>query len=177
LWQSTTETKSNIPLYEWKEFQHTPGIYFEEVGILNQIESAWKLVIELDVEALEICSQQLRDYTEQLEEHCKTLIENVQQTCTNVLQIINKDSDKLTLLLSHLRALYNPPNNKRGLIDAIGTVSKTLFETIDADDEKIINEQLTLLRNNEQTLQQEMKNQLKELKGTIRHTWIAWRKP
>jgi len=33
-------------------------------------------------------------------------------------------------------------------VDAIGTVSKTLFGTMDADDEKIINEQLNLLANN-----------------------------
>jgi len=136
---------------------------------MNQVEFAWKLVIKLDVGALEIRSQQLRDYTEQLEEHCKILIGNVQQTCTNVLQIIHKDSDKLTLLLTHLRALYKTPNSKRGLIDATGTDSKTLFETMDADDEKIINEQLTLLRNNQQTLQHAMKNQLKVLKGTIGH--------
>jgi len=80
--------------------------------------------------------------------------------------MINKDNAKLALLLTHLRALYKTPNNKRGLIDAIDTVSKTLFGTMDADDEKIINEQLNLLANNQQTLQHAMKNQLKILKGT-----------
>jgi len=111
--------------------------------------------------ALEIRSQQFQDYTEQLEQHCKTLIGNIHQMCTNVLQIIHKDSAKLTLLLTHLRTLYKTPNNKRGLTDAIDTVSKTLFGTMDADDEKIINEQLNLLRNNQQILQHAMKNQLK----------------
>jgi len=43
---------------------------------------------------------------------------------------------------------------------------------MDADDEKIINEQLILLQNNEQTLQHKMKNQLKVLKET-KATWIA----
>jgi len=52
--------------------------------------------------------------------------------------MINKDNAKLALLLTHLRALYKTPNNKRGLIDVIDTVSKTLFGTIDADDERII---------------------------------------
>jgi len=66
--------------YEWKEFQDTPGIYFEEIGVMNQIESAWKLVIKLDVRALEIRSQQLQDYINQLEEHWKTVIGNAQQT-------------------------------------------------------------------------------------------------
>jgi len=73
---------------------------------MNQVESAWKLVIKLDIGALEIRFQQLRNYTEQMEDHCKTLIGNVQQTCSNVLQMINKDNAKLALLLMHLRALY-----------------------------------------------------------------------
>jgi len=136
---------------------------------MNQVESAWKLVIKMDIGVLEIRYQQLRNYTAQMEDHCNTLIGNVQQTCSNVLQMINKDNAKLALLLTHLRALCKTPNNKRGLIDAIGTVSKMLFGTMDADDEKIINEQLNLLANNQQTLQHAMKNQLKILTGTIGH--------
>jgi len=71
----------------------------------------------------------------------------------------------------HLRVLYKTLNNKRGLIDAIGTISKTLFGTMDADNaERVINEQLNLLANNKQTLQHAIKNQdLKILKGTIGH--------
>jgi len=65
----------------------------------------------------------------------------------------------------HLRALYKTSNNKRGLIDAIGTISKTLFDTMDADDERIINEQLNLLRNNQQTLQHTIKKSIKSVEG------------
>jgi len=136
---------------------------------MNQVESTWKLVIKLDVGALGIRLQQLQEYTNQMEDHCKNLIGNVQQTCMNILQIIHRDHSKLTLLLTHLRALYKTPNNKRGLIDAIGTISKTLFGTMDADDERIINEQLNLLANNQQTMQHAIRNQLKILEGTIGH--------
>jgi len=136
---------------------------------MNQVESVWKLVIKLDVGALEIRFQQLQDYTNQMAEDCDALIGNVHQTCVNVLRIIHRGSVKLTILLTHLRTLYKTPNSKRGLIDVIGTISKTLFGTMDADDERVINEQLDLLRNNQQTLQHAMKNQLKVLKGTIGH--------
>jgi len=46
---------------------------------------------------------------------------------------------KLTLLLthSHLRALYKTLNNKQELIDTSGTISKTLFGTMDADDVRV----------------------------------------
>jgi len=98
-----------------------------------------------------------------MEEHCKTLIRNVQQTCANILQITHKDSDKLALLLTHLRALYKTSNNKRELIDTIDTISKTLFDTMDADDERVINIFNQLIKNNQQTLQHAIKNQLKVL--------------
>jgi len=65
-------------------------------------------------------------------------------------------------------ALYKTPNNKRGLINAIGTISKTLFGTIDANDERIINEQLNLLRNNQQTLQHTIKKSIKSVEGNNR---------
>jgi len=130
---------------------------------------ARKLVIKVDVGALEIRFQQLQDYTNQMKDHCQTLIGNIQQTCINVLQIIDKDNAKLALLLTHLRTVYKNSNKRRGLIDAIGTISKTLFGTMDADDEKVINEQLKLLANNQQTLQHAIKNRLKILQGTIDH--------
>jgi len=136
---------------------------------MNQVESAWKLVIKLDIGALEIRFQQLQDYMNQMTEECDALIGNTHQTCMNILRIIRKGSTKLTTLLTHLRTLYKTPTSKRGLIDAIGTISKTLFGTMDADDERVINEQLDLLRNKQHTLQHAMKNQLKVLKGTIGH--------
>jgi len=73
----------------------------------------------------------------------------------------------------HFRILYKTTNNKQELIDAIG---KMLFGTMDTDDERVINEQLSLLGDNQQTLQHAVKNQLKVLKETIESIWIAWKK-
>jgi len=137
---------------------------------MNQINSVWKLVIELDVGALEIRYQQLQDYIKTTEGHCKRLTGNTQQACQNIMKIVQKDEEKLTLQLTHLRALYRNPNDRRGLINAIGMISKTLFGTMDADDAQVINKQLELLRNNEKTLQHAVKNQLKVLDATIGHT-------
>jgi len=49
-------------------------------------------------------------------------------------------------------------------------ISKTLFGTMDANDAKIVNEQLELLRNNQKTMQHAVQNQLKILDATIGHT-------
>jgi len=86
------------------------------------------------------------------------------------MRIIQKDEAKLTLQLTHLRAFYKNPSDRRGLINAIGMISKTLFGIMDADDAKIVNEQLELLRNNQKTMQYAVQNQLKILDATIGHT-------
>lgn len=58
---------------------------------------------------------------------------------------------------------------KRGLINEIGTIAKSLFGTMDANDEKLINKQLTLLHNTQQMAQHVIKNQIKILQQTIAH--------
>ncbi|KYN12203.1 hypothetical protein ALC57_15635 [Trachymyrmex cornetzi] len=86
-----------------------------------------------------------------------------------MLKIFEKNNEKLSTSLNQLKIVYKATQNKRGLIDAIGTVSKTLFGTMDADDAKQIYEQLQLLEGKEQMLQHVAKNQLKIINATIDH--------
>jgi len=46
-----------------------------------------------------------------------------------------------------LNTLYQTPKLKHGLINIIGSISKTLFGTMDAEDATLINEQIKLLQN------------------------------
>jgi len=81
-------TFDSAQLYELTKFNRTySGIYYEEIGLMNQIESVWKLVIEFDVGAIEIRYQQLQDYVKSTEGRCKRLTGNVQQTCQNIMKI------------------------------------------------------------------------------------------
>jgi len=94
-------------------FNRTSGIYFEEIGLMNQIESVWKLVIKL-IGAIEIRYQPLQDYVRSTEKRNGRLTRNVQQTCQNmkIMKIIQKDEIKLTLQLTHFRALYKTPSDR-----------------------------------------------------------------
>jgi len=87
-----------------------------------------------------------------------------------IMKIIQKDEAKLTLQLTHLRALYKNPSDRRELINAIGMISKTLFGTMNGNNTQVVNEQLDLLRNNQKTIQHAVKYQLKGLDATISHT-------
>ena len=83
---------------------------------------------------------------------------------------MKKENKQLATSLKRLQTAYQTPKNvRRGLLDGIGTVAKTLFGTMDADDEKKIAEQLNLLQNQQQTLQHAAKNQIKILNTTTAH--------
>ncbi|KYN12072.1 hypothetical protein ALC57_15763, partial [Trachymyrmex cornetzi] len=102
---------------------------------MNQVETEWKLVIQLDITALNARYEKMQEYLKNTEKRCGQVIAgNSQETCANMMQILDKENSQLTASLAQLRTLYNANTNKRGLINAIGTISKTLFGTMDAED-------------------------------------------
>ncbi|XP_024888575.1 uncharacterized protein LOC112465302 [Temnothorax curvispinosus] len=172
-WSTCTKTEPDTrEPFEVKKFTHEPGIYFEKIGVMNQVESAWKMVIKLDIIAMDHRYQQLQNYMAQTKALCydKPLEEEMKQTCQTLLQIIEKDNEQVTTILRRLKIAYqNPRKTRRGLINGLGTIAKTLFGTMDADDEIIIKEQLKLMQGNQQTIQHAVKHQIKILNATIAH--------
>ena len=160
---------SPVPPYEVTQFINEPGIYFERIRHLQQTKATWKLAIRIDVTALNIRHQQLQRYLNHTEELCNYAVGDIKNTCQITLRITNRENDRMTHALEQLQIIYKSPISKRGLIDAIGQISKTLFGTMDAEDAKIINEQLQILNNQQQTLQHAAKNQLKIINSTINH--------
>jgi hypothetical protein len=150
-------------------FTAEPGIYYEKIGQLQQTKATWKMAIRIDVTALNIRHQQLQENLARIEEICNHAIKSIKNTCQITLQTIRRENSKMTRNLGQLQTIYRSPLSKRGLIDAVGQISKTLFGTMDAEDAKIINEQIQLLNNQQQTLQHATKNQLKIINATIGH--------
>ncbi|KYM96677.1 hypothetical protein ALC62_12661 [Cyphomyrmex costatus] len=91
-------------------------------------------------------------------------------TCKNMHTIAERGHDRPKNLITAIQAIYTAPINKRcGLIDGLGTIAKSLFGTMDANDEKIIKEQLTLLHNEAAAIRHAVSNQLKIINSTIKH--------
>jgi len=77
------------------------------------------------------------------------------------MEIVRKESRQLNRIMTTINTAYVTLTNKRrGLVDGIGTIAKTLFGIMDANDDKLINEQLQLLENRQQTIQHTVKNQI-----------------
>jgi len=77
----------------------------------------------------------------------------------------DKDDVKLTLLTYCLNTIYQTSNLKRGLINVIRSISRTLVGTMDA----LIKEQIKLLQNRQLTTQHASKYEIKVLNATIKH--------
>ena len=158
------------PAYEVEEFTHQPGIYYEKIGELHPLETKWKIVIQINVTSLTERLGQLENYMQKTKSMCQLLAFAHKETCDNLYQITKGDYEKINKEMEKIKLMYQSPRiEKRGIIDGIGTIAKTLFGTMDANDEKLINEQLTLLQNKQQTVQHVTKNQIKILQETIAH--------
>ncbi|KAL6256617.1 hypothetical protein P5V15_012728 [Pogonomyrmex californicus] len=85
----------------------------------------------------------------------------------------NDDLNELNCRLCHI--IYYVSCVKRLIEDknvsiyGIGTIAKTLFGTMDNEDRKLINEQLSILDNKQQTTEHIIKNQIKIINATIAH--------
>jgi len=93
-------------------------------------------------------------------------------TYTHMSKLLRDYGEKIKkkILMNRIQTVYGTKTNKRrGLINGLGSIAKTLFGTMDANDEKLISEQLTLLYNANAVTQHALKNQIKVINSTIIH--------
>ncbi|XP_024885827.1 uncharacterized protein LOC112463592, partial [Temnothorax curvispinosus] len=158
-----------MPPYEVTSFSDEPGIYFEKIGTMQLQENTWKLAIRIEVAAFAIRYHQLQHYLGRIKNLCDRVKDDNRVICNNILRITEDDNTKLTQLIIRLQTIYKVPTSRRGLLDAIGTISKTLFGTMDADDEKHIQEQLELMQNQQNVMRHAAKSQIKIINATLGH--------
>lgn len=127
-------------------------------------------MIQLDTTTITTRYKQVQKYLDQTKIICKRSNGKivVKTTCENLSNSVQKSLQQITERNNIINNVYTTTSDKRrGLIDGIGSIAKSLFGVMDANDEKIINEQLTLIENNQETLRHAVKNQLKVINKTI----------
>jgi len=155
--------------YEIIEYTDNPGIFYEKIGHLHYSTRKWKLIIKLDIATITRRHKQIEDYLEKTEKACNTT-QLHKETCDKFDAIAKRDSIYLHRVITQLNAIYKPQiNRRRGLIDGIGTLSKTLFGVMDANDEKHINTQLNALDAQQKITQHEIHKQIKIINETVAH--------
>ncbi|XP_077282385.1 uncharacterized protein LOC143908569 [Temnothorax americanus] len=170
--QALAQAEKTEPHYKIQQFQNHPGMYYEKLGRMHYSRKTWKLVVKFDLTTLNRRHEQIEKYLQEARITCDNKILQLlhNETCLTFENIARRELDYLTKILTQINTIYKTStDSRRGLMDGIGSIAKSLFGTMDANDEKRINEQLQLLGNNQQTLHHTMQNQIKVMNATIGH--------
>lgn len=93
----------------------------------------------------------------------------LKNACKTMNTLARQEIDHAQQLFKHIDTTYKQQTNKRrGLIDGLGSIAKSLFGVMDANDDKLIKEQLALIENQD-IISHATKNQLHVLNVTIAH--------
>lgn len=134
------------------------GIVFEEIGRANLYANEWKFVMYYDLENFKYEFNNIKYITEEITGICHKLGNEslLAHTCNGTLLQINLIINSI----EYKNVLLNTPNRvRRGLFNAVGTISKTLFGTLDEDDAKLYDEQIKNLTLNQNKFLSLMKSQ------------------
>ena len=119
------------------------GIHFTHLGELYIVTDSWKIVTHLKMDTLLERNRQLASYMNQLQRRCENEIA-IQFTCGEHLDPLLRRAEKLYKRVDQVSEMPTyVPNKQRGLISGIGTLAKTIFGTMDADDAEQINNHLS----------------------------------
>ena len=113
---------------------NNPGIYFENIGKIGLYSNEWQVIVYYDLTNYYFELTKLNQYIINIRTMCNKMLavhENM-YLCTNIAQqfelILNGIKDRNILLRPQKQ------KKKRSLFNAVGTLSKTLFGTLNEDD-------------------------------------------
>lgn len=142
------------------QIDHNPGIYFEERGKVELFTTQWKLIAYYDLTSFNGALTQAEFYVNEINNLCKQLEgkPNFDLLCSSAVAEVSHLMNDIKLKFSLIQPKHKP-RNKRALVNVIGTISKSLFGTMDEDDAKFYDKQIEKLKYNENYLLELVKNQ------------------
>lgn len=160
--------------YNYMPIIQSPGLYYEKVGTLNLYNDNWKLITYLNLQNYRDEFKLILLFTHDIQRLClltknrlgmiTSECDSFNKTVTDSIQNIRFQDD---LILDMLGIDTHSVREKRALINAIGTISKTLFGTLDADDAKYYDDQIEKLKLDQNHLSKLLKRQTSILQNTV----------
>ncbi|XP_020296658.1 uncharacterized protein LOC109861429 [Pseudomyrmex gracilis] len=158
--------------YHIRKFQHNFGVYYEKYGTMLYASEKWRLVVRLDVSTVYTRTERterMLDYTTKACENAAITRRN-RELCEGFAAELRQRLQKVEKIVKRVKTIVGTQKRRqRGLVNALGSVAKILFGTMDAEDEKRVSEQVELLNKKLAVLQHVVKNQLQVINATIAH--------
>lgn len=124
------------------------GLYFEETGKVRLYHEEWKIITYINITEI----QNSYDYISEIFNHIVNFCQNlptlsiydpkngmtydIQEGCGNIINLVTAVMHEITQNNVNWWENSQTSRSKRGLINIIGSISKTLFGTLDEDDAK-----------------------------------------
>ncbi|XP_069965947.1 uncharacterized protein [Bactrocera oleae] len=146
-----------------KEIPSKSAIYLEEIGMVDIERSTWNLVVYYNMEPYFHQMKGIADYITKLKKQCH-LLTNFESSCEMINSALEKRFNALEM---DNNLLLQPKRTRRAPFEFIGTIHHILFGTMDADDRKELEQDLTNLLDNEKNLKQLIQKQTSVIDSSL----------
>lgn len=114
---------------------NTAGVYMEDMGPVQFIQSNWDLIIHWNFEGIERRIKIIDEIYNQTVMACNvSMITRILPSCSQGLTLFNVTLENINKEMGLYKNMVSHSRVARGLFNAVGTLSKTLFGTLSADD-------------------------------------------
>ena len=150
------------------------GVLFEQIGNLKLSNNEWKLITYLDLIEYHSELDMIELYSVKISSACEVLRQL--NTSVKCLPSLNKLFSYVSLKLKNNQQIIgnmlgytvsSQTRSKRGIINLVGELSKTLFGTLDDNDAKYYDTQIEKLQHNQNHFRDLLKQQTSILKNTV----------
>jgi Baculovirus F protein len=162
--------------YQLVHLNSSSGLYYEKIGTLKVCNNEWTMINYIDLDNYQREFETLSYYVESLNYMCEKAQPILKKIGKNewyprvifssalneTLVELNKTNQIIREIIPHTI------RQKRGLFDAVGKISKTLFGTMDADDAAYYDEKIKSLDKNQDDIANLMKEQISVVEGVLK---------
>ncbi|XP_068081741.1 uncharacterized protein [Anabrus simplex] len=160
--------------FKMKRYENIAGVYFDYQGEVQLYTVEWKLVTYINLTRLADLFVIARRNLQKTKTLCIQIEKEVHIKCEHEIMLVEQQFQRIQGIKDLIRKITrietpegNGKRSKRGLINAIGTIAKTLFGTLDDSDAMYYEGKIKELEQEQLSMIQVAKSQMLVVKSTL----------
>lgn len=148
----------------------SPGLFFDKLLDVKFTNNNWNLVTYIDISHIQPNLHKVESLFSEIGKYCSAYASKKDTNCANTLSSLKSqhaNNIKKFGSISYLLHDESTVRIRRGLIDAGGSLLKTLFGTLDSDDAVKINRAIQQVQSGEKQITHFMKDNIHVVKSTV----------
>lgn len=139
------------------------ALYLDNVGQMNVINSRWNLIIYYDLTKFQQEMEHIQILIKKIKTECP-IMQNYKDACDMVITTMNR---RYYILKQNNGLLIRKERQKRAPFEFMGSIYHILFGMMDADDRKLMEENMRNLFDNQENLKKLAKEQTSVVDSTV----------